>query len=278
MHIESPTEPSEMADFAQRYQSDPTTSHVYFSQEAPAIVVELEELPDWPSVAFVARDQDMLGWLAAEIDDDMGRVWWWGPVADDPAVADALYEAAVKAHGSRFSEEELAADVRNVAMARFADRHGFAANPASLALELHSDAFKPAASVRVHEPSAEERRELAALHDRLFPGTHSPGSTWLDDTEDILFVASDVTGYVVAQTQADGTGYIDYLGVAPEHRRKGAAASLVSAACEELWRREVSNVHLTVRANESGAQALYHGLGFVTALELVPYRRGFTLE
>ena len=278
MRIESPVEPSEMAALAAAHQMDPTTSHGYFSEEASAIAVELEELLDWPSVAFVARDQDVLGWLAADIDDDMGRVWWWGPVTNDSDVQDALYATASQAHGHRFNEEELAGDVRNRQTAAFAKRHGFVAEQSSLALELARPDFRPSGAVPSHEPNTSERLAMAVLHDELFAGTHSTGSTWMEPNDDLVLVTPGVLGYIVAQVQADGTGYIDFLGVAPDDRRKGAASSLISAACTQLWNRDVTKISLTVRANELGAQALYHGLGFVTALELVPYRRGFSLE
>ena len=55
----------------------------------------------------------MVGWLLAEVDPDMGRVWWWGPFVDASEwapVADALMRAGRSQLDPAVHEEEMAAD------------------------------------------------------------------------------------------------------------------------------------------------------------------------
>ena len=86
-----------------------------------------------------------------------------------------------------------------------------------------------------------------------------------------------VAGYVAFEVQPDGSGYLDFLGVATEFRRRGLAAQLVRAAVTELVDRGASSIHLTVRENSHGARALYVGLGFEEERVIRPLRKGFTL-
>ena len=84
-------------------------------------------------------------------------------------------------------------------------------------------------------------------------------------------------GYVAFEIQADGTGYIDYLGVKPDARRRGLARALVADACRELAAEGVQRVHLTVRADAPCAVDLYRSVGFTEERVIAPSRYGFTL-
>ena len=58
-----------------------------------------------------------------------------------------------------------------------------------------------------------------------------------------------IAAYVAYEIQADGTGYIDYLGVRADVRRRGLGRSLVADVCSDLAADGVSEGHLTVRAD-----------------------------
>ena len=124
--------------------------------------------------------------------------------------------------------------------------------------------------------------QLGALHEALFPGTHATGRQLVEDrdVDHVRLVAEiegRVAGYVAFEVQPDGSGYLDFLGVATEFRRRGLAAQLVRAAVTELVDRGASSIHLTVRENSHGARALYVGLGFEEERVIRPLRKGFTL-
>lgn len=268
-------------------QMSPETFIACFGEDETSIVEELAEVPELDERLFVGEDDDGLaGWLAAEVDDDMGRVWWWGPVVANEsewdAVADRLYAAARGALGSRITEEELAADDRHAGVARFADRHGFVGETASVLLRLAIPPDDSAPShPRIRPFVGADAPALAALHDRLFPGTHTTGARLTrTDSPDLrlVSVADDrVTGYVTMQLEPDGSGYVDYLGVAPDHRRDGLGAALVRAGVDALRSLDVPIAFLTVREDNEAARGLYASLGFDEVRLLRPYRRGFRL-
>jgi len=84
-------------------------------------------------------------------------------------------------------------------------------------------------------------------------------------------------GYVAIEHHPDGEAYIDFLGVAPEHRRRGIGRELIRAAL--LAGRDLGcpRAALTVREANAGARALYASLGFTEERVLRPLRKGFRL-
>jgi GNAT superfamily N-acetyltransferase len=224
-------------------QQRPERTIPYFSKEASAIAAEVTAEADWSARAWMVGDDDgVAGFLMAEVDADLDRVWWMGPFADRDwsGIADMLY-----AHGRSLIDaggEELAGDVRHLELAEFARRHGFRAEVASVALRCTRAPGSASIRWRTDEPGAEvaemtaaDHRAVAALHDRLFPGTHTTGGRLVEKEADrfrclVARAGSSVVGYVAVEAQADGSGYIDFVGVAPEHRRAGLGGVLVAEA------------------------------------------------
>ena len=174
----------------------------------------------------------------------------------------------------------MAVDERHTAAIAWAETHGFVAGTASFIAQLGADPGPPGRHVR--PVTADDHDDVAALHDLLFPGTHTDGRALVgghDDAHRRLVVDVDgrVAGYVAVERQADGSGYVDYLGVDPEMRRRGLGADLVRAGVAELRRIGADGVFLTVRVDATGAQELYESLGFQIVRRLVPLRRGFDL-
>ena len=104
-----------LAAFAATAQADPERFCAYLAETADGIAAELAEAADWPANGHVALDdqRNVVGWLVAETDADMGRVWWWGPFVgrsstESALVADALLSTGLRDHPER--EHELAAD------------------------------------------------------------------------------------------------------------------------------------------------------------------------
>ena len=67
---------------------------------------------------------------------------------------------------------------------------------------------------------------------------------------------------VLARTTGRTLGRLTDLYVAPEHRRRGAAAALTAAAVTALRERGAEHVNLEVMASNAGARAVYQRWGF----------------
>ncbi len=262
-------------------QVQPNRHIPYLGSDPDSIRADITAMDDWTARTVVSAPAGgtIDGCLLAEVDTDMGRCWWWGPFvsADDWAgTADALYTAAP---GSvETPEQELAPDDRNLLTAEFALRHGFDPETASAVLTYTGPNFRSGHGAVA--PAGEWKDEVAALHDLLFPGTHTTGRT-LVDSDDIRLVIVEseaLCGYVAAEVHSDGSGYIDYLGVVPDTRRRGVGRRLVQAAVDALRERGAASVDLTVREDNHAARRLYASLGFTEERLVRPYRKGFTLE
>jgi ribosomal-protein-alanine N-acetyltransferase len=273
-----------LAELAAGTQSRADRYVAYVGTDAMAIATDIGEVGEWQSVTTVARvDGVLAGWLLAETDRDMGRAWLWGPfVADDhgwAAIADAIYTQSVEGLPEAITELEMAGDDRHVELARLAELQGFAAGVASTVLSIGSSLEAAGIGVRPLEES--DRADIASLHDRLFPGTHTPGAQLgLISDRSVSFVVEfdrRLAGYVVAEEQADGSGYIEFVGVDPAVQRRGLGGALLIEATNFLFANGADRVHLTVREDNVAARNLYAKLGFFEERIVRPYRRGFTL-
>lgn len=86
-------------------------------------------------------------------------------------------------------------------------------------------------------------------------------------------VMSDGTmvGFIVGLVEPDRTGHVTTLGVAPEHRRRHIANRMLLKVEEGFRRRNIRTVRLEVRSVNTGAQALYHQLGYSITQRLPRY-------
>jgi ribosomal protein S18 acetylase RimI-like enzyme len=301
-----------IATLVAEQQRDPARHVGYLASTEDAIEVQLTELePLGLDGTVIAVDAGQLvGVLAAEWDDEPPRVWWHGPVvasgADWQAVADALDDAGRRLLPASVTEEEHAPDARHEQLAAFAARHGAVAGEGSVVLRRQldgtadpaaahtgagpaggrdatdaSDAPRPTLEGIVLRPFEErDRAAVAALHDALFPATHTPGHRLDEGADRLLWVAEhadELVGYVAAEPQEDGDGYVDFLGVAETVRGRGLGTALVGSACVQLRARGCPSVHLTVRTSNVAARRVYARCGFTEERVLVPWRRGFTV-
>ena len=298
-----PKDLERLAVFAADAQVDPERFCAYVAESAAGVVAEVADTEGWPANAQVALDDErnVIGWLLAETDADMGRIWWWGPFVADAAaggalVADALLSAGLRTH-PEFGEHELAVDARSQFMAGLAARHGFTAQEGSVVMVRGQEALReqePPPGVVVSELEAgvsQAAGAVAELHDRLFPATHTPGDLLVSSADERLrrWVASRdgrVLGYIATELQLDGSLYIDYLGVEPSERNVGLGRRLVGHALgrQALHHdaagsdRRPARAHLTVRVHNAAARALYASIGFTEERIVVPYRLGFSLS
>lgn len=268
-----------------RWQALPVSHVCYLDVEPAAIAEELADEPAWRERTVVAReDGEVRGVVLASVDEERGRVWWFGPWGSTHEVRTAVIEAAVALLPPGVDEEEFGPDERNHAVAAIAEERGCVRNTGSFVLTLDPLVVPTApatADVEIMADPATHETALAALHDVCFPGTHTTGASLVAAEDTDLLAATDrhgaFLGYLAGEVQPDGGGYVDYLGTEPAARRRGVASALL---VEQLRRWEAAGVercHLTVREDRPGARALYEGLGFVHERTIAPWRRGFDL-
>jgi ribosomal-protein-alanine acetyltransferase len=82
---------------------------------------------------------------------------------------------------------------------------------------------------------------------------------------------SRMVGFVIGLVEADGTGHVVVLGVAPEWRRQGIARELMRQAENGFRRRGVTTLHLEVRTTNAAARQLYEELGYAVAGRRLAY-------
>ncbi len=80
-----------------------------------------------------------------------------------------------------------------------------------------------------------------------------------------------MVGFIVGLVEADHTGHVTTLGVAPEHRRRRIAERMLLKVEDGFRHRNVRMIRLEVRAVNSGAQALYRNLGYIVTQRLPRY-------
>lgn len=284
-----------LAELIAAQQSDPRGHVAYLAEDAASIAADLAALEPLglEGVLVGVADGRIVGALGAEWDAEPPRAWWHGPfvaAGDWDEVADRLLAAGQAMLPESVTEQELAPDDRNTRLAALARRHGFTAEEASVVLARSLDGLTgdegarhaPGPPIRPLESLPPDRRAaVAALHDRLFSGAHTAGSRLAEGTDRLVLVAGDpdVVGYVAAERQSDGSGYIDFLGVDEAARGAGVGRALVDRACLELARRYgCPRAHLTVRESLGAARRVYERCGFVEERVVRPWRRGFTLS
>jgi ribosomal-protein-alanine acetyltransferase len=80
-----------------------------------------------------------------------------------------------------------------------------------------------------------------------------------------------MAGFAIGLLEPDHTGHITTIGIAPEHRRRHLASSLMERIEEGFRRRSVRIVRLEVRSSNASAQKLYTSLGYAVTQRLPKY-------
>lgn len=275
-----------LARLAEPLQRRPDRHIVYLDTSAEGILAELEESThDVASELAETDDGDVAGFLVADVDDELGRVWWLGPfVAGDDwhELAHELMRRCRERLPAAIRQEEMAVDDRFEAMRPWAVSEGFETGATgSWVLRLDADVEVEASTIAVRHARPNDAA-LVELHERLFPGTHTTGEQLIssgDETHLRLVAEVDgmFAGYVAVERQAAGDGYIDFLGVADRYRRRGLGRELVRAGVAAVRAIGGATVNLTVREDNAGARELYESLGFGTDRLIRPYRIGFSI-
>lgn len=81
----------------------------------------------------------------------------------------------------------------------------------------------------------------------------------------------EMVGFIFVMVSSDGTGHITTIGIAPEHRRRGLAQSLLVHIEEALRKRGINTIFLEVRVENTAAQMLYRQFGYAIVQRLSKY-------
>ena len=87
----------------------------------------------------------------------------------------------------------------------------------------------------------------------------------------IVTPTDQMVAFVFVMTSKDGMGHITTIGVAPEHRRRGLANTLLRHTEEALRKRRISTVMLEVRVSNTSAQNLYREADYAIVQRLKGY-------
>lgn len=258
-------------------QADPSRHVTFVGEGEAAVRSDLSAVDGWREQGFVARDATgaLCGALVVDVDEELGRCWWLGPWADDDATAAALLAAAAPLVQD-LPRREFAPDSRNTWLADLAAGLGYEERQASAILGLDLSTWVDDTDTpHVHVLDEDDRDVVAVLHDRLFPGTHTPGRRLVRDEHTLVLVSGEPPrGYVATQDQDDGSLYIDFLGVDPGSRRRGLARDLLTTTLDRAVERGLDRAYLTVYVTNTGARALYASLGFEEERLVSPWALG----
>lgn len=270
-----------------RLQADPEYHVGYLSLEPEAIAEELAGLPGGPTGAVVAIGGGRpVGLLAADYDRDPPRVWWHGPFVWSGegwrAVADRLYASARRRLPRHVAQEELNPDDRSYALADFAHAHDFHPETAAAVLVLARPLEGPPPQ-EVGPATAADHARLTKLHDDLFPDARASGAEVIDAPHPHRIVlvarrAGGLTGYIAVEHHGGDQGYLDFVGVRPDLRRRGLGRALVTAGVHWLQEQGCETVSLTIGEDLRAARSLYESVGFVEERLVRPWRKGVSVQ
>lgn len=96
---------------------------------------------------------------------------------------------------------------------------------------------------------------------------------WLPEANLGLWAGPEMVGVVFAHLDSGGRGYIESVGVAPEHRGKGLGLFLVRRAASALAGAGATHVELTVVGENETAIRIYRKAGFAASGSYATYTR-----
>lgn len=223
-------------------------------------------------VAF--QDNQLIGTLGCELDEELGRGWIRGPfvVADTnnwENVAASLLQGLQNTLPSAIHWLDSYLNIANERGNNFYLTHGFkklrlahvyvAATPEN-PLELSGTCKS------LHPNQAQN---FSTLHESIFPQTYATGQRILDKLGDhhqvfVYTKGSEILGYLYATVEEDsGDGSVEFVGVREDARGTGIGRQLLQTALYWLFEvKKVPQAILVVNDNLTNARSLYESVGF----------------
>ena len=264
----------EMAGLIARQNQTPESQCIHSGEGRESI---LQTMLKWQAVseicfAIAVEEGRLVGLHGAEFDEELARGWLWGPfvlVEDWTGVAGDLLVKLLEMLPPAVRRLDFFLHERNQRGLRFYLDHGFH----SIQTSHVYVALRPPVPIAPSEPcqllAGDQAEAFRTLHDSVFPKTYYTGQDILDqlDGDHQVFVCSsgkDLEGYVYANVDEGGEGYVEFIGVRAELHGRGLGQRLLLTAMDWLFSvKSVAQVGLTVSDDQVNARSLYEKAGFV---------------
>ena len=137
----------------------------------------------------------------------------------------------------------------------------------------------PETSYKIEPLTSRSIKELVRLNARCFVNgenyTKATFAYLLNEAETISYQvvseAGEMTGFIFAIRNTNGTAHLTTIGIAPEHRRRGLGSRLLSHLENRLVEKGLSIIALEVRVSNTSAQAMYKTAGYACVQRLESY-------
>ncbi|HSP03370.1 MAG TPA: GNAT family N-acetyltransferase [Acidimicrobiales bacterium] len=286
----APEEVAAVVDLIVDQQRRPDRNIPYLGTDPEGVTAELEGLePAWTSTARIAREDDrIVGAVAVEWDDDVGRSWVMGPwVAHDDdrwlPLAGELLDAALAQVPSSITRHEVSGDLANQQVAALAAARGWWPTEVNHALSVDEAIVGTWGDIDVtglRPATTDDLEGIRPLHDAEFPGTYATADQLVAGQQDgsrVTLVADDgaggVAAYASGHLQDDGEGCLDFVVVHPDQHGRGLGRQAVAAIARDLLPRSpLGRMSLTVQDHRAPARGLYERLGFRHEASFVGFR------
>ncbi|MBT4500840.1 MAG: GNAT family N-acetyltransferase [Gemmatimonadetes bacterium] len=260
--------------------------HTWAGEQAEDIAADWQNLSRDDELIFVValRSGEIIGALGAEYDAELGRSWLIGPHVQKgewETSATLLFDHLLPLLPESIWRLNAYLNLANERGMAFYRQRGFEKGPvAHVYRAIPSQATREdPASCGLLTPALNS--SLLELHSDAFPNTYISGEEMIGSIDDdhrvfVIGGESEIAGYLYA-TIDDNTnrGDIEFLAVAPDHRRRGHGRQLLRAALHWLFaERQVADVILNVRDELTNAQTLYQSVGFTLQYSGIAMHKG----
>jgi ribosomal protein S18 acetylase RimI-like enzyme len=256
----------------------------YLGDSPEEIAQDLLEYGAIDNAFNASRNDDIVGFLAIDVDEELGRSYLLGPFVDHKEwdeIAHRLLEKCLALVSDNATKQlELFFDLANDNVARLGKALGFESYK-----DVRTYRFDRSELARIGPGTAtpvepRHHESLMKLHDQTFPNTHLPGQRLLEGLGHgkACFVkteSDEVIGYVYLEVDdTTGSASVEFVGTAERARGRGIGADLVRTGLHWMFGFEsVSETWLVVDEDNVGAQRLYERLGWTEVHRMTSMRR-----
>lgn len=279
-----PEHRAELAAYIASLNARPEHLCPYLSDKLHQVEHELDEYLDFGHSLEARADGELLGFLGAELDAELGRLFVYGPfVTHEPwdALADRLWGELGRLLPQKPLLLELYFGRSNANGEAFAGRHGFMPYKQSRLMRFPAERLERLTAEDAPDMMPEQIEQIVPLHDRLFPNTYLPGQSMVTGLtpDKRCFVVSEgdeVLGYLYGEVVPEvQDAFIEFVGTEERARSRGVGGRLVTTALRWMLSYEgIDEVWLSVDENNLGAQRLYERLGW----DVVTLTQAFRLQ
>ena len=291
INIEKMTESTfeQAVELISRLQSDNSHHIGYFGTTSEELIPYIKELePNWKETSLLAYEgKQLIGLLIIEYDLELEHAWLHGPMVDYidwQTVANTLISTSMlEIIPKSIQDLELCGDVSNDNLRLFAEAHKFKSSDPSALLSFKCKDLEKLNSIQdpnIIKLNEEFFESFQQLHDKIWPNSYFSGKQLIERRSDrnkilLNIVGKKLRGYIRGGVEPGGKeGYIDFVTVNEDDRRKGIGKGLVTAITKWLLSSfEITSVGLSVYDTNIPAVNLYKKIGFNHARSIQGYRK-----